>query len=378
VSGTLVSASGPNLVVQDANGVRHVIHVPPGVRPTLAQRPAPAAAIFPGVRIDAHGTLSGSTLQATSITVSVRARALSGKVVQVAGRWMIVQSSRSPTAIRVDLPAGVTVIDGHKPASPAVGAYVKVIGYEAVPGTVRATSVRITHPSVSLSGQAALTGSTISLVTTDGSTYRLHFSSGTTVSTGREGLTIDPAAIPAGADLHVTGTVRADGSIAVQQVSVRLHSQTIRGSVQTIDAGSLTVKTATAATLVQIGPTTTIAQGSNPLAVTEVVVGDDVTVYGYVTGVGLVARKILVHRRLVGMDGTVSSLTSTGFVLAAIDGTSHSVVLSPTTVFTGLTPSTVAVGLTVHVTGYLRGDGVVLATRVRTKGRKPLRRLARL
>ena len=110
---------------------------------------------------------------------------------------------------------------------------------------------------------------------------------------------------------------------------------------------------------------TTISQGSHQLRAGDIVVGDDVTVYGYALNGGVVvARKVSVHRRLLGLDGIVTSITDASFDLAASDG-SHTVVVSSATQVFGVAGTTLASGMKVHVTGYLRGDAVVLATRVR-------------
>jgi hypothetical protein len=50
---------------------------------------------------------------------------------------------------------------------------------------------------------------------------------------------------------------------------------------------------------------------------------------------------------------------------------SNRVILSSSTVVTGGTTDDITSGAPVHVTGYLRGDGVILATRVRI-GKKPV------
>jgi hypothetical protein len=98
----------------------------------------------------------------------------------------------------------------------------------------------------------------------------------------------------------------------------------------------------------------------------DVVSGDDATVYGYsLTANTLLVHKISVHRKLVGVDGTVSSLTVNGFLLHASDG-DHRIVAASSTPVTGIA-TTVSAGANVHVTGYLRGDGVILATRIRVK-----------
>jgi hypothetical protein len=97
----------------------------------------------------------------------------------------------------------------------------------------------------------------------------------------------------------------------------------------------------------------------------DIVVGDDVTAYGYtLKGNVILARKVSVHRRLLGLDGIVASVNDASFDLTASDG-SHTVFVNGTTLIFGVAGTTLAPGMKVHVTGYLRGDAVVLATRVR-------------
>jgi cytoskeletal protein CcmA (bactofilin family) len=101
------------------------------------------------------------------------------------------------------------------------------------------------------------------------------------------------------------------------------------------------------------------------LTLADIVSGDDVTVYGYaLSGGTIVARKITVHRRLLAVDGTVASITDQSFVLTAADGP-HTVLISGATAVLGPVGTVLAAGMKVHVTGYLRGDGIILATRVR-------------
>jgi hypothetical protein len=71
----------------------------------------------------------------------------------------------------------------------------------------------------------------------------------------------------------------------------------------------------------------------------------------------------------MALDGTISSINPGGFVFSASDG-SHAVLLSPDTIFSGGTSANLVVATGVHVTGYLRGDGVILATRVRLAKKK--------
>ena len=99
-----------------------------------------------------------------------------------------------------------------------------------------------------------------------------------------------------------------------------------------------------------------------------VVVGDDVTVYGY-KGTSVLARKLVVHRKRSSLSGTVISLTSDGFTLTAADG-QHRVIVSASTVVSLPADQTLAAGSTVRASGYLRGDGALLATRITVKRNK--------
>jgi hypothetical protein len=96
--------------------------------------------------------------------------------------------------------------------------------------------------------------------------------------------------------------------------------------------------------------------------VDDIVVGDDVTIYGYgVRPDTILARKVLVHRRLVAMDGIIVSVATGELTVTGATGNTR-VLMSDLTALSGDVPAT---GLAVHVTGYLRGDGVILATAVR-------------
>jgi hypothetical protein len=125
------------------------------------------------------------------------------------------------------------------------------------------------------------------------------------------------------------------------------------------------LKLAGSAASVRLTTSTTYFQGSHTLTAADIVVGDDITVYGYsLSGGAMVARKIAVHRRLLALDGIVASITDQSFVLTAADG-SHTVLVTSATAVLGPAGAVLAAGMKVHVTGYLRGDGTILATRVR-------------
>jgi hypothetical protein len=215
-----------------------------------------------------------------------------------------------------------------------------------------------------VSGTVVSASGELVIQTSKGNRYLLRIPSSVQIATERENLTLTWRDVPVGARVRVVGVLQSDGSLRVTEISVRLPSVTIRGSVLAMGTRTLSVETGGTQVTVRLSGTTTIVQGSHSLTSADVVVGDDVTVYGYEGQKVVLARKVLVHRRLVGTDGTVSSLSAGGFVLDAADGP-HQVLLSDGTVITGGTTQDLAVGMTVHVTGYLRGDGSILATRLR-------------
>jgi hypothetical protein len=166
--------------------------------------------------------------------------------------------------------------------------------------------------------------------------------------------------VPAGTHVHVMGTVESDGSILVTTAVVHLASVTTAGTVGSVSSSGLSVVTAAGTLTVRAGTSAEIVQGSHVLRLADVVPGDTVTVEGYQGNGVVLLRKLLVHRPLVGLSGVVQAIGSDGLTLSGSVGVTH-VLVGPETQVTG----TVATGVTVHVTGYRRGDGVIVATRIR-------------
>jgi hypothetical protein len=308
---------------------------------------------------------------ATSVTVSVVDRSVKGRVLAINGSTLTLRLASGGTS-RIELPAGLAVIDGTARGGRSlvrVGAFVQIDGYLELSGTVRAASARILHPRVELVGTVIATAGGVTMRTSQGETYLLRFSSSSRISGGAVDLELRQNDIPVGARVHVEGQARSDGAVAVTGLAVRLAAVTVRGQIDGAQGNGLAVRVGQAVVQVRAGASTPVLQGSHTLALSDLVAGDDVTVYGYNGGKAIViARKILVHRRLMGLDGTVAALSPDGFVLTASDG-DHRVLVSAATIVSGAGVSP-GVGDTVHVTGYQRGDGVILATRVRVRRAK--------
>jgi hypothetical protein len=319
--------------------------------------------------VTARGHAAGTVLVATKVTLSVKTRTLRGRV-SASLRSRLVVSSTSGVQTTVEVPPGAVLTDGTKQVLGGrigVGASVQIRGYSEPSGAVRAVSIRIVHPNVNFSAIVISNAGKLVVQTSKGERFILYVSAGTQVSTGREQFTLAPRDLPIGAKVHIRGTVRSDGGVRVQQMTIRLASEMVRGQVGQLTGQAMDLQTSSGAVHVVFEPQMSVAQGAHLLTTGDLVVGDEVTAYGYNDGPGmLLARKLLVHRPIAGLDGTVQTLSTDGFILTTTTGPIH-VLVSLSTVFSTGTSSNLAAGETVHVTGYRRGDGAVLATRIRVK-----------
>lgn len=374
IRGIVVQFSGSSLIIVDATGGRHRVRLASGVRIRLRGKTAPALALFPGVRATGRGRLSGGTLIASSLTLTVTSRSIRGRVSRVSASALVIRvgSSRS---IRADFAPGTSAVDGRRriaPASIHVGAYVRIGGYQESAAALEAVRVSVEHPAIDTAATVVAVGTAIVIQTSAGERYQLRLSAATAIVSSPGHLALRIRDIPKGDHVHVQGTVASDGTLVASSVTVRLASLTIRGTVTILDTRHVTIQTPAGPFEVQTAAGTPVSQGSHELLLSDVVIGDDVTVYGYSVGpASVLARKITVHRRITGLDGAVSALTANGFVLHTPGG-DRGVILSPSTIVSGIVlPLTI--GVSVHVTGYLRGDGVILATRLRAGKKAPRR-----
>jgi len=131
IRGTVSRITGSSLVIVDDFGASHEVRLAPGVHIRLQGNQAPGAALFVGVRVSARGRMVGRTLLASTLTLTVKARTVKGRVTQATrGRFLLSTSSRQN--VDVDLPAGVSVSDHSQKLTPSAihrDAYVQVNGY---------------------------------------------------------------------------------------------------------------------------------------------------------------------------------------------------------------------------------------------------------
>jgi hypothetical protein len=363
-----VTPGGWNVV--DEAGTHYLVRAAPGVKARLKGKTAPVEAIFPGVTVRAKGHLTKGTLIATSISITVAERTVHGRITRMAPESVTVLATRTGSWT-IDLGGTVTLTDGSKRIAKTglhVGAYVRIRGYQEKANLLRAVRVAVTHPQVTIAATVKSTTGGMTVRTAAGETYALKLSPSTVIAASRGQVDISAADIPTGVKVRVEGTVSSDGLVRVSRLTVRLPSFTVRGRVTNISLPTMIVEIGTASIHVTIGAHTTFFQTVHQLTVSDVVAGDDVTVYGY-KGTSILARKLMVHRKRVTVSGKVDAMTSGGFTLTAVDG-AHQVILSSSTVVVGATAGQqIAVGNSVRVSGYLRGDGVILARRITITGK---------
>lgn len=353
--------------VMDARGRHWRLTISPGVHPTLHGKAALPGMVFPGVHLTARGAVQGTTVAASTVSVHLTTRTVTGRVVSVASGRLGVRAGRAK-AVSMSLPAGIRVSDSGR-ISPVgslrVGTFVSVHLYEATRQVLRAASIAVVHPTLDFTATVRATSPQLMLRTSSGDTYVLRLMSSSQLITSRSSLPLQRDDIPLHVHAHLVGVALSDGTAQVKRLSVTLHSRELRGTLGLMTAATLQVHSTEGDILGRILPTTTFAQGSHPMDSTGLVAGDDVTLSGYDTLPGkMIVRAVLVHRRIVGISGQVGALTATGFVLNGADGP-HIAVFTDSVIWTGVDRSTLSVGLSVHITGYLRGDASVLLTRVR-------------
>jgi hypothetical protein len=337
------------------------------VRPSLGGSAAPSAAIFPGVRVTALGTASGSSFRATSVAVLVLVRTVSGRITSLKHSVVQVKSSRvKNVSALLSSSTSVTDVGRRLPSSSlAVGTFVQLKLFEASPQLIHVASLLVLHPLLTFTALVLRLSPHLAVREANGEVFALNVGGTTAITSSVGAIPVQFLEIPVGLSVRVSGRADSYGAVVVRTLAVRLHARTVRGKLLQTGPQGVQVQVGSQLFDARVWSGTAFSQGSKAFDPASLVTDDDVTVYGYDTLPGkMIARKVLVHRRLVGISGQISSVTDHGFVLNAADG-QHPVVLSQSTVWTRVSPAGLAAGLTVHVTGYLRGDGSVMATRVR-------------
>jgi hypothetical protein len=367
VRGVVTAAGASWLVVTQSSGEKETVRTNSHTQTTFGGRQSALTALFPGVHVVARGIRAGAGLQASAITASAKHATETGRLTGITGRSLVLHRS-SGTVLRVDVPLGTVPRDGSHGVGLAQlgrGAYLQISGYIELSKSIRAVTVTVLHPSLDLHGVLSWQGRVSTIRTSTGESYVCVFGKWSTISATYLAGSLRPADLPTGTSVHVVGTMGISGNLAVQSLTARLQSVTVSAKTDSMDPTGLVLKPTGTPLHVRLLASTTYFQGSHELTAADIVVGDDVTVYGYeLSGGVIVARKVTVHRRLLGMDGTIGTISGQSFVLTAVDG-NHPVLVSASTLVIGTAGTILASGMKVHVTGYLRGDMTILATRVR-------------
>ncbi len=364
--GTVVATGSTWLVLQLSSGEKRTIHTGAGTTVTLNHHSARMGELFTGIHAVIRGTSFGSDVLASSVQITVRRATESGRVTSFHAGLVTVRRSSGATA-RALIPAGVPVTDRGRRVPVQViqpGVYVRVVGYAQPSKIVRATGAAVQHPALDVNGVLVWHSSTPAIRSGDGQTFDARFTPTSTVTAPHLNAALVPRDIPSGARVHVLGTADSSGEIVVDSVNVHLAHASIRARASSIGETGLTLQSTTAVS-VRFVRSTVFTQGTHALTAADIVRNDDVTVTGYtVSGNVILAEKVAVHRKLTGFDATVTTVAG-GEITVTAATLARTVLLSGTTEIIGVAGTVLVPGMKVHVTGYLRGDGVVLATRVR-------------
>lgn len=375
VRGTLRKVEHTRLIVLDGFGLKHEIRIPAGVHIRWHGKDASPDAVFVGAAISARGLVIKGVLVAKTLTLSVKSRKVEGRVITVT-RSVVVLLLRNRREVTVQLLKGAKVNDAGRIKSWSAihkDAYLQATGYVQPSQALRTSKAEILHPLLDLTAIVLSSASGLLVQTATKDQFRLAFLPTTQFSTGGAQVIMSRADIPPGTHLRFTGKVNSDGSVSLISLALRLTKITVRGFITGIEGQDLRTQGSTGSLQIKIQSLTLIDQGSRTLQLTDLVVHDDVTVYGYSGGPGIVfARKVSVHRKLVGLTGTVESVTSGSFALAAADG-SHRILFGTSVIFSGGSVSDITTGKSLHVTGYRRGDESILATRITFKKSKKIK-----
>jgi hypothetical protein len=366
VHGVIVSAGSTWLVLHTNSGSSITVHTTSHTTVTFNQRATALPALFPGAHVVARVVPYGRDVLANTVTGSARQVRASGRLTLVSGSALSIRHG-SGKVVAVDLLPSSKVTDaGHtvNRSTLQVGAFLQVSGYAAPSRAIRATTIAIVHPALDLHGTFSRRGKTAVIALATGEQFVAHFSRSSVVHATHLTSELSQGELPSGVRVHATGQADSGGAILVHTLDATLRSASVRAQVASIGVSNMALRTTSLAS-VQLLAETTVAQGSHTLTAVDIVAGDDVTVSGYVAnGNVLLARRIAVHRKLTGFDATVAAVTGPTLTVTAANA-SRTVFLSGSTIITGPAGAVVSAGMKVHITGYLRGDGVVLATRVR-------------
>lgn len=350
----------------DRHGVQHKVRLARGTHPRLHGLPAPAEAFFPGVLVTVKASVSGGEVSATLVTLHVVQRSVLGRVISVRGTLLSLRSSPSRAEL-IDVPPHDSIRDGTRHLtlnSIGIGAYLQVTGYVEAKSRLRAAEVKVAHPNLDITGTVVGVPPSLVVETGTGEKFKIRLSSKVDVVTSRSHVSIVPRDIPLQARVRIQGMMETDGALTAHAIFVQLQSVSVRGTVIQIAGSVVTMHVDSGMMRLQLLDSAAVTQGKHAIDIRDVVPGDSVTAYGYVTAGDVLVRKLEVHRRIVGVEGSVSALTPDGFLLVTSDGVQR-VIVSPGLPVSG-TVQSIGVGVRVHVSGYRRGDGVILATRLRT------------
>jgi hypothetical protein len=255
-----------------------------------------------------------------------------------------VVTSVSATSLTIDSADGshtfalttntVFIIDGQKGTAAGLATGMKVEVASALRnGTATALLVREkTEPSESEGTVTAISPTSITVHSSDGKDTTSAIDSHTVVRRG--GHVAAVADITVGAHVHVSSL---NGTAIFIEIQDPNRPVEVHGTISAVGTDSITVHPKSGADVtVGVNSTTVIRQGSHPLTLADLKVGDAVEVEAQqATGGALTAIRIQIETedvRYVEVHGTITAVTGSVVTVQTAGGTSVDVTISSTTI----------------------------------------------
>jgi len=307
---------------------------------------------------------------ATTIDFHPSSRTVSGDVLAKHRRTIVVSQRRGDRQT-VALDVARVTDEGRRAHESAiqVGIYVHVTGFRLGGGAEAALTVAVLHPTIRVSGEVvADRGSRLTISRTSGQMVSLAFPRHVDALSTKTGQWFPAWRIPSRSHLSVRGVQEA-GWVRVGSARLLLRSRLDHGVVTALGATTFRMSALGTRTVVHAGRLTKITEGRNPVSFGSIEVADAVSVRSYadVRG-GLLAHSVDIQRKSTTRTGFVSNLSNDSFDLLLRDGTRRHVNIRSWTVLlhngSQIAMSNLADGDKVKVSGHLRPDGQVDATKI--------------
>ena len=349
IRGVVSAVSATSITVQRSKITESTLTISPTTTVFEGSTAASAAALATGERVDIHRTESAPTVAAKIIiqvaTIAGTVSAVSGNVITVTGGEGFSRTINVSSATTFSEGGAVVTL-----SAVIAGSKIKTQGLVDSNGTsLDAISVVIAAPKDVKGNVTALTGTSVTVLSSDNASSTFTITPTTTFFEGATAVTAAALAVGEHVDItRLTSSLTTAVKVNIEMASVAGIVSSVSGNVITITGGEGFTRT------IDVSSATTFSEGGSPVTLGAVVVGLKITATGIVAAdqttldaltVAIIAPK--------DVKGNVTALTSTSVTVLGANNVSTVVTItSATTFFTGTAPATaaaLAVGETVDI-----------------------------